>query len=374
MQRETKNFVSVFVAIALAISSLVLVQAPAQAADKVSISVSGFASNSSSLTSEIKNKINRFVKQNPGYSYVSCVGFADQAGSPSANLVLGKQRAVASCNQVTLANRSLKIDKTKGKHDTSGNSSNLRRVKITLSNTLSGKLETKFKVKAGTISFSSKIVKAGKSFALPTATRDGYNFLGWFKKNGTWVGMGGTEFTPTKNSTLRGKWRAKRVSASEFEGYFGLAFAEGAGEYREDFRGFVSDSESFFSCDYAIDTHDFEIQTSGCEDFLDRATAVFDATTEGYLLFGYARAAFTQSNGPLSPGDITSVELIRQPNTSVGVGTFFVHQTWDDTLVVNFFMPITEATESNVFSPNYSEYRLRVTYKGQTYDFVPIMN
>lgn len=60
----------------------------------------------------------------------------------------------------------------------------------------------------GSVGTSSATVNAGDSTTLPTPSRDGYTFNGWYTSSsgGNYVGMGGSGYTPSSNITLYAHW------------------------------------------------------------------------------------------------------------------------------------------------------------------------
>lgn len=45
------------------------------------------------------------------------------------------------------------------------------------------------------------------SVTLPKPTREGYEFVGWYTNDGTYIGKAGMKYTPSVNITLKAKWR-----------------------------------------------------------------------------------------------------------------------------------------------------------------------
>jgi hypothetical protein len=189
---------------ALAFSGLVGLSLPAQAETTKSLIVSGFAPNSAKLTKAMKVKIKKFVRQNPSYAYVSCVGFADRPGRASANNSLGKKRAVVGCERAVKNNLTLITHNSSGRWEKSRSGSSFRKVKITLS---VGHTTT-FDAMGGALLDTQTMVRAGSSIILPTPTRAGFEFLGWYSEQYlTKVGNGGDKWAPSGNSTLWAQWR-----------------------------------------------------------------------------------------------------------------------------------------------------------------------
>ncbi len=68
----------------------------------------------------------------------------------------------------------------------------------------------KFGAGSGTLTASY----SNNSITLPSPTKSGYKFLGWYtaKTDGTKVGGGGSSYTPTSNKTLYAHWKLKTFS------------------------------------------------------------------------------------------------------------------------------------------------------------------
>jgi uncharacterized repeat protein (TIGR02543 family) len=60
----------------------------------------------------------------------------------------------------------------------------------------------------GTVSPASGTVNAGSSVSLPTPTRSGFTFNGWYtaSSGGSFLGLGGTSYTPTSSITIYAQW------------------------------------------------------------------------------------------------------------------------------------------------------------------------
>lgn len=65
-----------------------------------------------------------------------------------------------------------------------------------------------YNANGGTVDPSSKSVDRGTALTLPTPTRSGYSFNGWYtaSSGGTSVGAGGASYTPTKDITIYAQW------------------------------------------------------------------------------------------------------------------------------------------------------------------------
>jgi uncharacterized repeat protein (TIGR02543 family) len=193
---------------ALTLTGIGVSSIPAAANDTKAMTITGFAPNSTVLTKAMRVKINKFIKKNSSYEFVTCVGFADRPGSARANSNLGKARAMVGCNHALKRNSDLEIASTRGRWDDTQAGSNIRRVRIILSNSATAQLTTYFEYMGGEKGIESVRTTAGGSIVLPTPTRAGYQFLGWFtdQYNGTKVGNGGESYTPTRTRILWAQW------------------------------------------------------------------------------------------------------------------------------------------------------------------------
>jgi hypothetical protein len=205
----TKKVLSSLSVAALALTALTATSIPASAAAETkTITVAGFASNSTSLTQAMRTRINKFVNNNKDYGFITCVGFADRPGSKTSNNSLGQGRALAGCNQAVRANSDLSISGTRGKWDNTSAGSDVRRVKITLSKTAFANITTSFNYRGGEGAVTSLKSAIGDTITLPTATREGYQLVGWFtkRKGGVSVGIAEGFHNPTKSRTLFARW------------------------------------------------------------------------------------------------------------------------------------------------------------------------
>ncbi len=73
-----------------------------------------------------------------------------------------------------------------------------------------------YNANGGTCSTSSKTVTAGSSVTLPTPTRTGYSFIGWYTaaSGGTKVGDAGASYKPTKSLTIYAHWTANQYTVT----------------------------------------------------------------------------------------------------------------------------------------------------------------
>jgi len=65
-----------------------------------------------------------------------------------------------------------------------------------------------FNANGGSVSPSSSTVDAGSSVTLPTPSRTGYTFDGWYTatSGGTYLGSGGNTYTPASSTTIYARW------------------------------------------------------------------------------------------------------------------------------------------------------------------------
>lgn len=209
-----KRLTSGLFVLALTLSGLVSLSAPAQAADTKSITISGFAPNSTVLTKTMRAKINNFIKSNPSYDSVSCVGFADRPGTKTANNKLGKNRALAGCRHAVKRDPNLEIVKTSGLWENSRAGSSVRKVRIVLSRSADAQITTYFEYMGGVKGIELVKTAVGESITLPTPSKTGYVFLGWFSDqyNGKKYGDGGDSYIATKTRTLWAQWYVPSAS------------------------------------------------------------------------------------------------------------------------------------------------------------------
>jgi uncharacterized repeat protein (TIGR02543 family) len=67
-----------------------------------------------------------------------------------------------------------------------------------------------YNANGGSVSPSSQTVNAGSSATLPTPSRSGFTFNGWYTatSGGSFLGLGGTSYTPTSSITIYAQWTA----------------------------------------------------------------------------------------------------------------------------------------------------------------------
>jgi predicted outer membrane repeat protein len=92
--------------------------------------VGGFAANSTRLSVKMKREIRAFLKSNPGFSTVTCIGFTSEPAT-AMDSALAKARGQVTCNFVKKIDSELKAKVVQGRH-TEQPGSKIRRVRITL--------------------------------------------------------------------------------------------------------------------------------------------------------------------------------------------------------------------------------------------------
>jgi uncharacterized repeat protein (TIGR02543 family) len=174
------------------------------------IVVTGFAPNSTSLTAAMQKRIERFIKNNPDFDFVRCVGFADRSGTPATNKRLGIKRAAAGCAVAVAANPDVEVSRQAGKWNREFTGADIRRVSITLSNYATANITTTFNANGGDQGVTTRKQAAGTPKILGAPTRPGFIFAGWFTDQfaGTKVGDAGAIYTPRKSQTLWAQWTA----------------------------------------------------------------------------------------------------------------------------------------------------------------------
>lgn len=179
---------------------------PAQADTLRSIQVLGFQAGASNLNSTVRFRITNYIKKNPQFTHINCIGFDDTKGTGESQL--GKARADAACSHATQVNKNLTIAGSRGHFDETKGGPNLSRVTLILSTKKALVLTTNLNLNAGPKSSASNKSVVGETIMLPTPSRDGFQFQGWFtmKTGGKLIGLGGEKFVPRKNSTLWANW------------------------------------------------------------------------------------------------------------------------------------------------------------------------
>ena len=79
-----------------------------------------------------------------------------------------------------------------------------------------------------TAGWTSSTTSSTAQVTLPTITRSGYTFLGWYtaESGGTKIGDGGAKYTPTQNITLHAQWKANYAIAFSYTGKFKVGSTE----------------------------------------------------------------------------------------------------------------------------------------------------
>ena len=221
----TRSFVSALAAASLLLTGILGSAMPAQASksntivanetvvskelvkDKTLV-VTGFLPNSTSLTASMKKRIEKFIADNPDFDFVRCQGFADRSGSPATNRRLGVERATSGCAIAVKANPEVEVSLQVGKWDRQFSGANIRRLSITLSNFATASITTTYNANGGAQGITKKKETAGTPKILPTPTREGYVFSGWFTEQfaGTYVGAAGESYIPNRSQTLWAQW------------------------------------------------------------------------------------------------------------------------------------------------------------------------
>lgn len=207
--RFTRRLIAVLVTVTLSWGGLTLVSQPANAAQTKAITISGFSPNSTALSKAMRVKLANFLERNSNYKFATCVGFADKTGLAANNSRLGKTRASRICRELARIDSSKEVVATKGRWDDTRAGANIRRVRIILSLAESAKLTTTFQaIGAAMASPSSTVSKAGDAIVLPSPTRPGFDFMGWYsgQSGGTKIGMARESYLPVRSATLFAVW------------------------------------------------------------------------------------------------------------------------------------------------------------------------
>ena len=227
---SSRGIPAVLATAALVLSGIAGVSAPAHASDTKKVTISGFAPNSVALTASMQQRIKKFIEANDEYLFVSCVGFADRAGSQKSNNALGKGRAEAGCDQAVSASTEVKVVSSRGRWDKIRSGASVRRVEITLSKTAtaaSAGFTTYFEYMGGEEGIAQVKTLADGTLVLPTPTRPGYEFLGWFSDqyNGTKIGNGGDTYNPNRTRILWAQWFVPLSGGSSASGVATISFS-----------------------------------------------------------------------------------------------------------------------------------------------------
>jgi len=205
-KKSSKKALAKALVLFMALAGAVAIGAPAQASTFKSIQLEGYDQGSSTLNSTLRFRIKNFVKKHPELTVLTCIGFDDMKGQGESEL--GRTRAVAACAQALASNPDLRLAKTIGKFDQTEAGFNNRKVVVVLSTQKDPVMTTYFNHNDGTKTRASYSSSAGNEIVLPTPSREGYQFVGWYAKKGkgALVGMGGEKFVPRKDSTLFALW------------------------------------------------------------------------------------------------------------------------------------------------------------------------
>jgi uncharacterized repeat protein (TIGR02543 family) len=206
----TKKSTGIIALIALVFGSVSLgiSGATATPSETVTVTIKGFNGNSSLLTRPIKTRILALTSSYSTAASIACVGYIYNPGNSKPNTTLARQRAVKACNFVKSQIPNISITSTTGFTSTR-KADQFRGVKIVL--TLApAALTTTYDFNGGTGSPASVEVSAGGTVTLPTPTRDGYSFTGWFSDAGltTSAGAAGATYSPSASATLFAGWTA----------------------------------------------------------------------------------------------------------------------------------------------------------------------
>ena len=115
--------------------------------------------------------------------------------------------------------------------------------------TISSKVfyKTTFATNGGSVSPASVVTMSGNSFALPTPTRTGYTFAGWYTNEEltTAVTLTSGKYKPTASATLYAKWTANKYTITyDYRNTANTTFNV-AGEYED--TGYLIDWDSDFT-------------------------------------------------------------------------------------------------------------------------------
>jgi uncharacterized repeat protein (TIGR02543 family) len=216
----TKKSTGIIALIALVFGSVSLgiSGATATPSETVTVTIKGFNGDSSLLTRPIKTRILALTSSYSTAASIACVGYIYNPGNSKPNTTLARQRAVKACNFVKSQIPNISITSTTGFTSTR-KADQFRGVKIVL--TLApAALTTTYDFNGGTGSPASVEVSAGGTVTLPTPTRDGYSFTGWFSDAGltTSVGAAGATYSPSASATLFAGWIANYTTTYDFNG------------------------------------------------------------------------------------------------------------------------------------------------------------
>ena len=205
-RKSWKKTVARLLILPMALSGALAIGSSATASTFKSIQVQGYEQGSAELSESFRSRITRFVNKNPELTVLTCIGFDDTSGAGES--ALGKTRAATACALALKTNPELRVAGTIGKYDTTRSGFNNGRVVLVLSTQKNPVMTTYFNHNDGSKTRASYSSTAGNEIVLPTPSREGYQFVGWYAKNGSGslVGVAGERFVPRKNSTLSALW------------------------------------------------------------------------------------------------------------------------------------------------------------------------
>lgn len=232
---KMKKIVSLSAVAALVLAGLGAMSLPSFGSETKKIVVSGFASNSSVLSSAMRSKVTEFVAANPDYSNIRCTGYSDAPGAVTLNSRLGKKRADAVCSLAESLDPGMTVE-TKGRWDKINAGPNVRRVVITLSNPAVAAPEG-WSSNAGP-SYGGSVADSGNE-----ADDDWVNDCGWIEPTNVALGTSFfntvlaastlAHYPPTSATTVRvssesaSRFAAKKIVITETADYF--AYGDSAG-------------------------------------------------------------------------------------------------------------------------------------------------
>lgn len=131
-----RNKILGIIAILLIVLGISLVASQEAKADqeKVTITFTGFAFEKSVLTTSMKKQIAAWVKSNPGYSMVTCVGYTGQNVKNRTKAFIQKlavARSKSICNYIHFKNGGVAVQSTRGIPG-DGKTADARKVTVTL--------------------------------------------------------------------------------------------------------------------------------------------------------------------------------------------------------------------------------------------------
>ena len=132
---KRSKFYTAIALILIVLGSILISSNDAQAAQpKITKSFTGFAFEKSVLTASMKTKISAWIKANPGYNVVSCVGYTGYNAKNRTKAFIEKLAITRSkniCTYIKSKNGGITIQSTKGIPGT-GKTADARKVTVTL--------------------------------------------------------------------------------------------------------------------------------------------------------------------------------------------------------------------------------------------------